>query len=59
MVTACFSIGKIGEIEIFRVTQTAFIPLQFQQPNEDKTIEVILVFQRFQYIPRILITFFF
>lgn len=40
VVTGCFSVGKIGDIEIFRITQTAFIPLQFQQPNEDKTAEV-------------------
>lgn len=32
--------GKIGDAEIFRVTQTHFVSLQFQAPNEDKIGEV-------------------
>ncbi|CAG9759926.1 unnamed protein product [Ceutorhynchus assimilis] len=39
MVTGCFSIGKIGDSEIFRITQTQFIPLHHPQ-NEDKISEV-------------------
>lgn len=40
MVTGCFSVGKIGDAEIFRITQTQFVSLQYQQPNEDKISEV-------------------
>jgi phosphatidylinositol-bisphosphatase len=40
MVTGAFSVGKIGDAEIFRITQTQFVPLQFQQPNEDRISEV-------------------
>lgn len=40
LVTSCFSVGKIGDSEIFRITQTQFIPLQFQAPGEDKIAEV-------------------
>lgn len=40
LVTGCFSVGKIGEAEIFRITQTQFISLQYQQPNEDRIYEV-------------------
>lgn len=40
MVTACFSVGKIGESEIFRITQTHFVPLHYQQQNEDRIAEV-------------------
>ncbi|XP_030746355.1 synaptojanin-1 isoform X2 [Sitophilus oryzae] len=39
MVTGCFSIGKIGDTEIFRITQTQFISLHHPQ-NEDKVAEV-------------------
>jgi hypothetical protein len=39
MVTGCFSIGKIGDAEIFRITQTQFVPLHYQQ-NEDRISEV-------------------
>ncbi|XP_018331196.1 synaptojanin-1 [Agrilus planipennis] len=39
MVTGCFSVGKIGDSEIFRITQTQFIPLHYQQ-NEDRIVEV-------------------
>ncbi|KAG5671456.1 hypothetical protein PVAND_001652 [Polypedilum vanderplanki] len=40
MITGCFSIGKIADSEIFRITQTQFVSLQHQQPNEDKIVEV-------------------
>lgn len=43
MVTGCFSIGKIADCEIFRITQTQFVSLQHQQvaaPAEDKISEV-------------------
>lgn len=39
MITGCFSIGKIGDTEIFRITQTQFIPLHYQQ-NEERISEV-------------------
>lgn len=39
MITGCFSIGKIGDTEIFRITQTQFVPLHYQQ-NEDRISEV-------------------
>ncbi|XP_019753624.1 synaptojanin-1 [Dendroctonus ponderosae] len=39
MVTGCFSIGKIVDSEIFRITQTQFVPLHHAQ-NEDKISEV-------------------
>jgi synaptojanin len=40
MVTGCFSVGKLADCEIFRITQTQFVSLQHQQPNEDKISEV-------------------
>ncbi|XP_055839392.1 synaptojanin-1 [Episyrphus balteatus] len=40
MVTGCVSTGKIGDAEIFRVTQTQFVSLQTQVPHEDKVSEV-------------------
>lgn len=39
MITGCFSIGKIGDSEVFRITQTQFVPLHYQH-NEEKIIEV-------------------
>lgn len=39
MITGCFSIGKIGETEIFRITQTHFVPLHYQH-NEERISEV-------------------
>ncbi|KAF5300952.1 hypothetical protein FQA39_LY10922, partial [Lamprigera yunnana] len=39
MIIGCFSIGKIGDSEIFRITQTQFVPLHYQQ-NEERIIEV-------------------
>ncbi|XP_046485385.1 synaptojanin-1 isoform X1 [Neodiprion pinetum] len=40
LVTGCFSVGKVGESEIFRVTQTHFVPLHYVQGNEDRISEV-------------------
>lgn len=40
LVTGCFSVGKIGESEIFRITQTHFVPLHYTQGNEDRVSEV-------------------
>ncbi|XP_070494173.1 synaptojanin-1 [Chironomus tepperi] len=40
LVTGCFSIGKISDSEIFRITQTQLISLQNQNHNEDKIAEV-------------------
>ncbi|OAD59092.1 Synaptojanin-1 [Eufriesea mexicana] len=40
LVTGCFSVGKIGESEIFRITQTHFVPLHYTQGNEDRASEV-------------------
>lgn len=39
MITGCFSIGKVGESEIFRITQTHFVPLHYQH-NEERISEV-------------------
>lgn len=39
MVTGCFSVGKIGDSEIFRITQTHFVPLHYQH-SEDRIVEV-------------------
>lgn len=39
MITGCFSIGKIGDSEIFRITQTHFVPLHYQH-NEERISEV-------------------
>lgn len=41
LVTGCISMGKICDSEIFRITQTQFVPLQFQAPGEDKIAEVM------------------
>lgn len=40
LVTGCFSVGKISDSEIFRITQTHFVPLYYTQPNEDRVSEV-------------------
>lgn len=42
LVTSCFSVGKLYDSEVFRITQTQFVPLQFQAPgtNDDKIAEV-------------------
>lgn len=39
MITGCFSVGKIGDTEIFRITQTQFVPLHYQH-NEERISEV-------------------
>lgn len=42
MVTGCFSVGKIGDSELFRITQTQFVPLFYQQQNDqDRVSEVV------------------
>lgn len=41
LVTGCFSIGKIYDSEVFRITQTSFIPLQCAtHSHEDRVTEV-------------------
>ncbi|XP_055376290.1 synaptojanin-1 [Condylostylus longicornis] len=40
LVTGVSSVGKINEIEIFRITQTQFVPLQIETSQENKTSEV-------------------
>ncbi|KAK0168428.1 hypothetical protein PV327_002230 [Microctonus hyperodae] len=40
LVTGCFSVGKIGDSEIFRITQTHFVPLHYTQGSEDRVSEV-------------------
>lgn len=40
LVTGCCSIGKVGDSEVFRITQTQFLPLFYQGQNEDKVSEV-------------------
>lgn len=42
LITGCFSMGKMCDSEIFRITQTTFVPLQFQAPGEDKIAEVYI-----------------
>uniref|UniRef100_A0A0K8VGA8 phosphoinositide 5-phosphatase n=2 Tax=Bactrocera latifrons TaxID=174628 RepID=A0A0K8VGA8_BACLA len=39
LVTGCVSMGKICDVEIFRITQTQFVALQNAAPNEDKISE--------------------
>lgn len=41
LVTGCFSVGRIGDTEIFRVTQTQFVSLQHQQPQSSSAEERI------------------
>ncbi|XP_058798856.1 synaptojanin-1 isoform X2 [Phymastichus coffea] len=41
MITSCYSVGKIYDSEIFRITQTNFIPLHYiQNINDDRIAEV-------------------
>lgn len=40
VVTGIFSVGKIGDSEVFRITQNQFVPLQQQVASEDKISEV-------------------
>ncbi|XP_022193841.2 synaptojanin-1 [Nilaparvata lugens] len=39
-ITGCVSVGKIGQSEVFRVTQTNFTPLHGQAQDEERTSEV-------------------
>lgn len=39
-VTGCCSVGKIADLEVFRVTQTQLFPLFYQAPGEDRVAEV-------------------
>jgi len=40
MVSGCVSVGKIGDSEIFRLTQASFINLRSPIPDDDKISEV-------------------
>lgn len=40
LVTGCCSVGKVGDVEVFKITQTQFLPLFYQSQNEDKVSEV-------------------
>lgn len=40
IVTGCISVGKIGDSEIFRITQTNFISLRNQVQDEERISEV-------------------
>lgn len=40
LVTGCVSVGKLSDVEVFRVTQTHFVSLQHQPLSEDKISEV-------------------
>jgi hypothetical protein len=40
LVTGCVSVGKIGDSEVFRITQTSFISLRNQSQDEERIAEV-------------------
>jgi hypothetical protein len=40
LVTGCVSVGKIGDSEVFRVTQTTFVSLRNQPQDEERIAEV-------------------
>ncbi|CAH2244759.1 synaptojanin-1 [Pararge aegeria] len=40
LITGCCSVGKVGDIEVFKITQTQFLPLFYQSQGEDKVSEV-------------------
>lgn len=40
MVTGCISVGKIGDSEVFRITQTNFVSLRNQIQDEERISEV-------------------
>lgn len=40
LVSGCISMGKIGDSEVFRITQTQFVSLQHQVTSEDRIFEV-------------------
>jgi len=40
LVTGCVSVGKIGDSEVFRITQTSFVSLRNQAQDEERIAEV-------------------
>lgn len=40
MVTGCLSVGKLGDSEVFRITQTSFVSLRNQPQDEERISEV-------------------
>lgn len=40
LVTGCCSVGKVGDVEVFKITQTQFLPLFHQSQGEDKVSEL-------------------
>jgi phosphatidylinositol-bisphosphatase len=40
VVTGCVSVGKIGDSEVFRITQTTFVSLRNQSQDEERIAEV-------------------
>ncbi|CAG4985840.1 unnamed protein product [Colias eurytheme] len=40
LVTGCSSVGKVGDNEVFKITQSQFLPLFHQTQGEDKVSEV-------------------
>ncbi|XP_049868542.1 synaptojanin-1 [Pectinophora gossypiella] len=40
LVTGCCSVGKVGDVEVFKITQTQFLPLFYQSQGDDKVSEV-------------------
>lgn len=38
--SGCVSVGKIGDSEVFRITQTNFVSLRNQQQDEERIAEV-------------------
>lgn len=40
LVIGCCSVGKVGDIEVFKITQTLFLPLFYQSQSDDKVSEV-------------------
>ncbi|XP_011567451.3 synaptojanin-1 [Plutella xylostella] len=40
LVTGCTSVGKIHDVEVFKITQTQFLPLFHQSQHDDKMSEV-------------------
>ncbi|CAK1540447.1 unnamed protein product [Leptosia nina] len=40
LVTGCSSVGKVGDTEVFKITQSQFLPLFYQSQGEDKVSEV-------------------
>ncbi|XP_028034251.1 synaptojanin-1 [Bombyx mandarina] len=40
LITGCSSVGKVGDLEVFKITQTQFLPLFYQSQGDDKVSEV-------------------